>query len=796
MLILAWRRLARQPLASASAILTLGLALAACTAVFAVLQTVLLSPLPVREADQVVHLLREQSPVTAGPISPPAFADLEVISGPELQVAGWMQQTQVLQGTGVAERLDVAAVSGGYFEVMRLPLLAGRTLDPQDQLADAEPVAVISSALARRQFGDASAALGRSLRLDGRELSVVGVLAPEVSELLGSELWLPARFQLREQNRGYNYISVLARLGEGLTPAQLDARLADLTARWIRDFPENHAGLRLYQRGLLEHQTRHVAGMLWLLQGAVVLLLAVACANIANLALARLASRQRELATEVALGASRWRLLRGAVAESALLAGAGLLLGMLLAHGLLELLRGWAPAGLPRVANLTIGGGAWLVALSTTLLAVLLAGLLPGWAASRMAAAGQRQGQRQDGAGSLRANWRRGLVAGQLGLSTVLLVGCLLVLQQLAQLAAVNPGFRSEGLLSARIVLPNNARSDDYAQMLEDSRQNRQFLDGVLAELAALPGVQSAAAVDLPPLSGSSTASGEIGVVGRPDEPGQRPTVEWRWITPGYFETAGVPLLRGRPASAKPDNTETVINARLAATLFGNEDPIGQRLEWWGQELTIVGIAGDALQWSLGREASTEMYLQLGQVPAPDITTLLLRTQGDPLALAEPLRRTVARIAPGTPVFELRSMDEQVARSLGPVSFVLRLLGLFALLAVAVSAVGLYGLMSFSVTRRALEMGVRLALGAQPARLRRLVLGEAAALAVAGIAIGLLGAWSLARWLASLQFSPTGQVLPIYLAGALLLAAVALLAAWLPARRAAATAPMRALRAE
>ncbi|MCB1590749.1 MAG: ABC transporter permease, partial [Xanthomonadales bacterium] len=425
-----------------------------------------------------------------------------------------------------------------------------------------------------------------------------------------------------------------------------------------------------------------------------------------------------------------------------------------------------------------------------------LAGVVPGWAAARIARSGQRQGLRQDGGGAMRANWRRALVAGQLGLSTVLLVGCLLVLQHLSQLAEVDTGFRSEGLLSAQIVLPASSRSDQYETMQADSQTNRRFLDQLLPQLAALPGVTSIAAIDQPPLSGESNASGEVTVVGRDYANGQPPTVEWRWITPGYFDTAGVSLLRGRPANPDPAARETVINATLASNEFGQTDPIGEQLNWWGQAMTIVGVASDTRQWSLGRPASAEMYLYVGQVPAPATTTLLLRTAGDPLLLAEPLRQAMARIAPDTPLYLVRSMDQQIERSLGQSAFVLRLLGVFAVLAVCVSAVGLYGLMSFSVARRAQEMGVRLALGAQPGRLRRLVLGEAASLSMLGIGVGLGGAWILARWLASLQFTGQGSAWTIFLAGAAGLALVALIAAWLPATRAARVAPLRALRAD
>ncbi|MCB1629981.1 MAG: ABC transporter permease, partial [Xanthomonadales bacterium] len=466
-----------------------------------------------------------------------------------------------------------------------------------------------------------------------------GVVDASVSQLLNEEVFTPARFQTREQNRGNNYIAMLARLGEGVTAAQLQAQLATLNERWVREYPENHAGMTLQVRGLLAHQTRQVSGMLWLLQGAVLLLLAVACANVANLALARLASRQRELATEVALGANAGRLLRASVSEALLLCIAGLLLGLLLSQWLLELLRWWAPAGLPRLETLQIGWPAWSMALATTAMAVLLAGVVPGWAAARIARSGQRHGLRQDGGGAMRANWRRALVAGQLGLSTVLLVGCLLVLQHLSQLAEVDTGFRSEGLLSAEIVLPASSRSDQYETMQADSQTNRRFLDQLLPQLAALPGVTSIAAIDQPPLSGESNASGEVTVVGRDYANGQPPTVEWRWITPGYFDTAGVSLLRGRPANPDPAARETVINATLASNEFGQTDPIGEQLNWWGQAMTIVGVASDTRQWSLGRPASAEMYLYVGQVPAPATTTLLLRTAGDPLLLAEPLRQ-------------------------------------------------------------------------------------------------------------------------------------------------------------
>ncbi|MCB1607728.1 MAG: ABC transporter permease [Xanthomonadales bacterium] len=796
---LALRRLLRQPGPALSALLTLGLAMGASIALYSVLQTVLLRPLPLTQPDQVYHVFREQPPVQAGPISPAGWAELEAASDDQVQFAGIATSTRVLRASdgSSAERLQVAEVSAAYFEVIGVQAALGRTLQPADQDPQQSPAAVISAQLAQRLFAEASAALGQSLTIDDKQLTIVGVMPATVAEVVEEQLWIPARFAQRQQSRGNNYVMVLARLQPSFGVASLQGRLDAISGRWAREFPENHLGMQFRVQGLLAWQTRDVASMLWLLQGAVLLVLAVACANVANLALARLAGRQREIATEAALGASRMRLMGSVLAEATLLGFGGLALGLLIAQLGLDLVRLLAPEAIPRLDKLQLGPAEWTMAIVTAVSATALSGLLPAWAATRMSGAAGLRGSRQDGAAGLRASWRRGLVVGQLAVSALLLVSCLLVLQSLSRLAAVDPGFRTDGLLTARITLPAPTVAEDgYAGMLAASAENARFLDGLLAELSALPGVQSAAAIDAVPLSGSNNWNGSVTVVGRDYPAGSEPTVEWRWFTPGYFDTLGITVQRGRLPRSETDARETVINQRFAAEHFANGDPIGQRIQWWDEQFEIVGVVSDVRQWSLGRESSAEMYLGYGQSPTPDTTTMVLRSELDPLLLAEPLRRKLQELAPEVPLFGVRSMDQIQARSLAQSTFVVQLLGVFAVTALLVSAVGLYGLLAFSVARRGQELGVRLALGASPRSVRQLVLAEALQLAVIGVSMGLIGAYFAARLLSALVYRPAGSDVWSYLISALALALVAAVAAWSPAARAARLPPMRALRAD
>ncbi len=747
---------------------------------------------------------REQAPVQAGPISPPAWQELEESSDNQVQFAGVMQAARTMRRNGEAgaELLQVAEVSGDYFEVMGATPAFGRALDSGDQDADADSAAVVSAALAQRLFGSASSALGQDLRLDDQQVVVVGVMPSALADVMEEDLWLPARFQLRHQSRGNNYIRVLARLQPGFAAEALEARLAAVVTRWESEYPESHLGMRLSVHGLLDWQTRDVASMLWLLQGAVLLVLAVACANVANLALARLAGRRRELATEAALGAGRAHLMAGSIAEAVLLGLGGLVLGLLLAHFGLATLKLLASESVPRLSQLQVGPQAWTMAVATTVFATAISGLLPAWATLQMGGAEGLRGGRQDGADAIGGGWRQTLVAGQLALSALLLVSCLLVLLSLSRLAAVDPGFDTSGVLTGRISLPAVAalevdgEGSGYERMLEASVNNARFLDDLLREVRAIPGVEGATAIDSAPLTGNNNWNGEVSIVGRDYAVGTAPTVEWRWVSPTYFDTIGVPVSRGRLPSTAADARETVINQRFADEQFAGVDPIGERVAWWNDEYEIVGVVGDVRQWSLGRDTSAEMYFRYGQAPSPETTTLILRTGMDPLSLTEPLRRKLQEVAPDTALFALRSMQQIEARSLSQSAFVGQLLALFAVTALLVSAVGLYGLLSFSVARRGQELGVRLALGATPAAVRQLVLNEALKLSVIGIGTGLIGAYFASRLLASVVYQPGGSDALAYLAAGLALAMIAAIAAWTPAARAAGLPPMRALRAD
>jgi len=794
------RRLLRRPVLSIAAMVTLGLAIGAGTAVFSVVNGVLLKPLPYPQPDDLVHLYRTQPPVTGSPISRPGFLELAGRTDLGVTVAGYTREGATLAGADKAERIYKAETTPRFFQVLGMQPAAGRWIGAADDAPNAQPSAVLAYGLARQRFGSPAGALGKSVRVDGVSYTVVGVAPPGLDMPAGTDVWLPSRFWKSDSGWGSNYVMLIGRLEPGTTIDSASQRMNAVAQQWAADRPENHRDLSFQVVSFRKSEVGDVQDTLWILMGAVLLVLLVACTNVANLIIARVLSRSRELATHAAIGASRRSLAGLAATEAVVLAAGGAVLGVLIASGSTRLLLSLAPQSLPRVSTVSIDGGVLAFTLLITLLAMLAAAIVPAWAAGNVApAAALNASGRQPG--SARNHWRSGLVCGEIAVSLVLLVGAIILIGSLSRLSAVNPGFDGNNLLVAKVLLPAPApeQSDDAAPYLGQARLNDEFLQRVVSAATALPGVQRAAAVDAAPLT-TSNWSGDVTIAGEDYAPGEEPTVDWRWATPGYFETAGIPLLKGRVfTDADRADTErvAVVSRSFAEKLLGDGDWLGRKFKTLGDlEFRIVGIVGDVRQNRLFWKPGPTVYFRMGQAPAPSNSTLVLRTTVPPDSLARPLSDAVAGIDRDVPVYAVYSMRQIMLQSIARQRFATLLMALFAATTVAIAAVGLFGVMSYTVSLRTHDIGVRMAIGASRRRVLRAILGEGLRLAGLGSLIGNGLALAASGLLASLVFELSPREPWLYLLATGLLMAVAAFASLIPAWRAARVNPVEALRYE
>jgi putative ABC transport system permease protein len=789
------RVLRRSPAFTATAVITVALGIGATTAIFSVLNAVVLRPLPFDRPERLVHVFRMQPPVSRALVSVPTYRDLVARQrGFEVLAA---RQFVPLNLTGVdrAERLAGWRVTPDFFALFGARPARGRLLEPADDQPGSPAVAVISDGLWRRRFGGPAGpeVIGRRIALDGQSHTVVGVAPPALRAASAQEvdLWTPARLGASTRERGDNFLRMIGRLRDGVTVEGAMAQLDHVAAGLAREHPGNHAELTFLVAPMLADQVREVKTVLWLLLAGVLLVLLIACANVANLLLARATVRQRELAVRAALGAGRWRLAQQLLTESLLLAVVGGAVGVLAAHWGVEALLALAPPSLPRAAEVDIDGRVLAFSLGLALVTGVVFGLAPAWRLGRL---GFERSLKEDGRGvagrRVGSRLRRALVVTELALSLVLLAGAGLAFGSVRRLLAVDPGFDPGPLLAANISYPR-----------EETRA--QFLRAVVERVAALPGVASVGVINDLPVTGASAMSGNFQVQGAPRVNwATAPVADKRFVTPAYFRTMGIPLRAGRTfgdRDGRPagEGAPILINETLARRFFPGQDPLGKRLLVQGVN-EIIGVVGDVRQRGLARATTPDVYFSLWQLPGTSEVSLLVRAAagGDPAALAPAVRRAVEEVDPTAPVSRIRTMDEVVATSIGQERFTLVLLAAFALVALALAAIGLYGVMAYQVAARAREMGVRLALGAQSGDVLGLVIGQGLRLTALGVAIGLAAALGLGRLLARLFFG-VQPVEPATLAAvAALLMAVALAACYLPARRATRVDPLVVLREE
>ena len=786
------RQLRRSPGFATTAVLTLALGIGANTAIFSVVNAVLLRPLAYPDPERIVAVetfwknLGRSSPT----VSAPDFNDWRAQSTVFSALAYHSGGRGAVVINGAAEYANNNIVTPDFFSVFGLSAAAGHLFTAAEQR---DPVAVVSYSWAETHFGSVSAALGQKLKLRGNIVEVIGVAAPGF-RYPDTDIWVPAGMVPENPYRtGHNYL-VVGRLKPEVTLAAARKQMEGIGDRLERDYPEN----RFKNVALVPLQdklTAPVRATLWVLLGAVSLVLLIACANVANLLLARAAARTREIALRLALGASRGRVVRQLFTESLLLAFASCAAGVGMAHLLLARLLALAPANLPRLDGVRIDTPVLLFTLAASVLATLLFGLAPALHASRPELTDAlKQGGSRGTLGGGRGRLRSALVIAEVALSMVLLAGAGLLLRSFQQLHQVDLGFTTDHVLVAHASYSTNSE--------ESIRRRGEFFRDLLARVRALPGVTQAAGMRTTPLTGSAS-NGSYFIEGKPEGlPGEQPSAEFQVVTEGFFATLGTPVKQGRDFAASDLNRQfvAIINESLARAAFPGENPLGHRVKAGMFKTTmkwmeIVGVVGDTRRLEPGRPPVPELFIHGLQHPDGSSLSLVVRTSLEPTALGATIRDLVRERNPEVPV-RFETMDQVFAQSLSYPRFRALLVGSFAGLAAILAFVGIYSVLNYLVGQRRSEFGVRMALGAKPRDLVRLVVGEGLRMVAAGIIVGLAGAFALTRVLTKLLYGVSAWDPITYVAVIALVGAATLLASGLPALRAAGVDPLVALRHE
>jgi predicted permease len=807
------RMLIKNPGFTLIAVLTLGLGIGANTAIFSVVNGILLRPLPYYEPERIVTLLNDGR----FPVSPANFLDFRANSRSFAQMAAAEAWGGALTGNDRPEQLQGLRMGEGLFGMLGARALLGRTLQTEDYQPGKDHVVVLSHKLWQRAFGGDPKVIGRNIRLSGESYAVVGVMPPQFQFppfwATRAEMWAPLDLRSRVTDRRGGSLRVFARLKPDVTMRQAQAEIDAMNKQLALAYPEANTGLNIRVEPLNEKVVGNVRRALWVLSGAVGFVLLIACANVACLLLARASARQKEAAVRVALGAGRWRIVRQLLTESLLLSVCGAALGMLLAvwgvDWLTALLAGNSSSftvRLPRLSEIKVDATALGFTLTVTLATSLLFGLAPALAASKP---DLNQTLKESGRGTSggRRRLRETLVVAELALASVMLIGAGLLMNSFLKLRAVDPGFGPRNALTMMVSLAG------ASQYVGPGRETfyRQLTD----RLAALPGVESVSAINHLPLAGDWWGT-SLAIEGRPPPPpGQEVIGIFRVSRPGYFQTMGIPLRSGRDFTERdtPDASGVaIINETLARRQWPSEDPIGKRVtlddprdnsrtpQWF----TVVGVVKDVKQNSWTDAPWNEIYLPFQQNrhfysgTAGHLTsmTLVIRTTVEPKSLAIAAQETVRSLDRNLPVSSVVTLEQVIADTLWQPRFNLQLIGIFAALAMSLAAIGLYGVMSYSVAQRTREVGLRMALGARRRDVLKLVVGQGMKLALAGVALGLLAAVALTRLMEKLLFEVSATDISTFAVIALLLTIVALLACWIPARRATKVDPMVALRCE
>jgi putative ABC transport system permease protein len=786
------------------AVVALALGIGANTAIFSAVNTLILRPLPYRDSDRLVSVWEYNRPRNRhqNVINPGNFMD-------------WRDQNSVFEGmaafidtrtnlTGKEEPVELPAqvATTNLFHLLGVEPIKGRSFTEEDATSDANPV-VISYNLWQTRFGGDPKIIGQRITLSGKDSTIIGVMPAgfqwfiKKGSLTGkpAELWFPVKFTEEVRIRKGRGWSAVARLKPGVTVEQAQSEMTAVGSRLEQQYKDFNTGWGVEIVPLREQFVGDIRPALWILLGAVGFVLLIACANVANLLLARATARQREIAIRTALGANRWRVVRQLLTESLLLSTVGGAFGLLLGWWGIEVLIAFSPRDLVVLDKIGINFTVLFFTTGVSFLTGIVFGIAPALEATRLNTSETlKEGGKSIGGSPRARRLSSAFVISQVALSLVLLVGAGLMMKSLMRLQSVNPGFDAENVLTMRVILPTNKYKEDP--------QVVGFFKQAIERIEALPGVKSAGAVSFLPFTGLAAAT-SFKIEGKPEPAaGQKPGGEVRVADKNYFRTMGIPVKSGRTFNDQ-EETEArhvvVINETLAQQYFPGEDPIGKRItinlgENPGPS-EIIGIVGDVKHMSLDSETRPMAYW-----PHPELAyegmTIVVRTTNDPLQMAAAVQREIQAIDPNQPVSDVRTMEQWLSESVARARFNALLLGLFSVVALVLASVGIFGVISYTVTQRTHEIGIRMALGASARDILKMVVGQGMLLAAVGIGAGLVASFLLTRAMTSLLFnvSTTDPVTFIFIS--LLLAAVAFLACYIPARRATRVDPMRALRYE
>ena len=784
---------------SAVAIIALGLGIGANTAIFSLVNGVLLRPLPFPNSDRIIYFEGKNpaAGITDSNISYLDFTDWSQQTDLFASTAAYWTGNADLSGDGAEpEAVPRAGVTTGFFSVLGVQPVLGRAFVPEDDKPATfnegrGTVAIISHGLWKRRFGSDPAIIGRVVQMKSRPLTVIGVMPPGFEYPEQTQIWVNSAVNLSEEPRDNRAWSAIARLNSNVDLKQAQTRVSGINAQLDKQFHETNKGWDVSLWMLHERLVREVKPSLLALLGAVGLVLLIACANVANLLLARSAARQKEIAIRAAMGASRTRVLRQMLTESILLSAIGGIAGLVLSIWLTDLLMSMLPESAPRLEHIGIDYRVLAFALGVSALTGILFGIVPALQASKLDVTSALKEGGRSGEGHRRTSARSLLLIGEVALSLMLLVGAGLLIKSFLRLQEIRPGFNAHNVLIANLALPYPKYQ--YEQFEEFFRQLKERLE-------AAPGVQAAGGSMNLPLNASGYAIGRGFIPeGRPLTVDENRDAMFSSITGDYFRALQIPLLFGRTFELR-DNTDApkvvIINETIAKRHFGSPaEAIGKRLSIWRDEKfmrEIVGVVGDTKTGSLTGEGGAQIYVPNAQA-RENFMGLVIRTAGDPAAFATTLRREVQALDKDQPIYNVRTMDDVVMNSLGTRRVSMQLFAVFAIAALLLAAIGIYGVMAYTVTQRTQEIGIRMALGAQRSDVLGLVVRQGMTLAAIGVVAGLAGAFSLTRVMASLLFNVRPDDPTTYLAISFLLIVVAFLACYLPARRAAKLDPMIAL---
>ena len=797
------RQLVLNPTFALVMILTLALSIGANSAIFSVINGVLLKKLPYPHAERLVRIFLTSQEYPKFPLNPWDFLDFRARNHSFEAMAAFTRGDMQISGDGEPQKLNGFGITSGYFRVLGLRPELGREFDFQAEIPGNGLQVILSDRLWRTRFGADPNIIGRKITLNMQPFTVIGVM-PAGTEHPGNEyhsvtygenvdVWWPFSFAGDSNNRGSHFIEGIGRLKPGVSVGQAHAEMNTIMAQLAREHPNSWKVLVIPLYTEVVGRSRQ---MLLVLLGAVGIVLLIACANAANLLMARAAARQREIAVRLAMGAPRLRVVRQLLTESLLISCAGGLLGLALAFGGVRALIALLPADFPRANDIHVSWPVLLFTLAVSLATGILFGLAPALQASHTdPKEGLQKGGRGSTAGRHQNRLRNALVVVEVSLASVLLIGAGLMMRTFLNLIHLDPGFRQDHLLTATLSLP-------YAQY-KTNEETAHFYGRLVNDLSALPGVQSAGAGSDLPWTGYDENAGGFVIEGKKPVAGQELHARYHMATPGYFTAMGIPLLEGR-FFREGDKTGApqalIVNRAMAEKYLPNEDAIGKRLTFEDNPkdsdwMTIVGVVGDVKDQPNSASAEPAFWWSEYQVAERDMS-IAIRTQSDPRQVADGLRGVVHNLNPELAVADVKEMNQLVDTSVATPRLTFALVGLFAGLAIVLAAMGAYGVISYTVSQRTSEFGLRVALGAQRGDLLRMVLTQSAKLAVAGVAVGMTLALSLGRVVKSLTYGVSITDPAILASVVMLVLGVAILACYVPARRATKADPMAALRAE